>query len=132
MTIERREAILKSMLNYSDIDDILKALVEPTRRQIVERLSRGPASVSELARPFDMSLAAIVQHLQVLEESGLIRSEKIGRVRTCRIEPSGLDRIAGWVAERRSLMERRFDRLGEMLSQPDVNNQIDKQQEEKE
>ncbi|MGZ2485161.1 DNA-binding transcriptional ArsR family regulator [Rhizobium pisi] len=132
MTIERRDAILKSMLNYSDIDDILKALVEPTRRQIVERLSRGPASVSELARPFDMSLAAIVQHLQVLEESGLIRSEKIGRVRTCRIEPSGLDRIAGWVAERRSLMERRFDRLGEMLSQPDVNNQIDKQQEEKE
>jgi DNA-binding transcriptional ArsR family regulator len=120
------------MLNYSDIDDILKALVEPTRRQIVERLSRGPASVSELARPFDMSLAAIVQHLQVLEESGLIRSEKIGRVRTCRIEPSGLDRIAGWVAERRSLMERRFDRLGEMLSQPAVNNQIDNQQEEKE
>lgn len=105
------------MLNHSGIDDILKALVEPTRRQIVERLSRGPASVSELARPFDMSLAAVVQHLQVLEESGLIRSEKIGRVRTCRIEPSGLDRIAGWVAERRSLMERRFDRLGEILGE---------------
>ncbi|TCL75541.1 metalloregulator ArsR/SmtB family transcription factor [Rhizobium sp. BK251] len=105
------------MLKHSNLDDILRALVEPTRRAIVERLSEGPASVSELARPFDMSLAAVVQHLQVLEESGLIRSEKTGRVRTCRIEPDGLKAISDWVADRRNLMERRFDRLGDILSE---------------
>ena len=78
------------MLNLSDIDSSFRALAEPTRRAIVDRLSRGPASVSDLARPFDIPLAAVVQHLQVLEESGLIRSEKVGRVRTCRIDASAL------------------------------------------
>lgn len=105
------------MLKHAAIDGSLRALAEPTRRAIVERLSRGPASVSDLAKPFDMTLAAVVQHLQVLEESGLIRSEKVGRVRTCRIEPGGLNTLADWVAERRTLMERRFDRLGEILSE---------------
>jgi DNA-binding transcriptional ArsR family regulator len=109
--------MLKPMLEHSTIDTILRALAEPTRRTIVERLSRGPASVSDLARPFDMTLAAVVQHLQVLEESGLIRSEKVGRVRTCRIEPGGLKAVSDWVAERRALMERRFDRLGEILAE---------------
>ena len=104
------------MLKYAAVDSSLRALAEPTRRALVERLSRGPATVSDLAKPFDMTLAAVVQHLQVLEESGLIRSEKAGRVRTCRIEPGGLNILADWVAERRALMERRFDRLGEILT----------------
>lgn len=105
------------MLKYSMIDDTLKALAEPTRRAIVERLSKGPASVSDVAAPFDMSLAAIVQHLQVLEESGLIKTEKIGRVRTCSIEPNGWGRLSDWVSARRTVMERKFDRLGDILAE---------------
>jgi DNA-binding transcriptional ArsR family regulator len=105
------------MLKYAAIDDSFRALAEPTRRAIIERLSRGPAAVSDLARPFDMTLAAVVQHVQVLEECGLVRSEKTGRVRTCRLEPEGLKGLADWVAERRMLMERRFDRLGEILAE---------------
>src|SRR5262245_67607 len=107
------------MLKHSGIDGSLRALAEPTRRAIVEQLSRGPASVSDLAKPFDMTLAAVVQHLQVLEESGLIRSEKVGRVRTCRLDPAGLNSLADWVAERRMLIERRLDRLGEVLAEMD-------------
>lgn len=107
------------MLKHPGIDDSLRALAEPTRRAIVEQLSRGPASVSDLAKPFDMTLAAVVQHLQVLEESGLIRSEKVGRVRTCRLDPAGLNSLADWVAERRMLIERRLDRLGEVLAEMD-------------
>ena len=105
------------MLKYGDIDLSLRALAEPTRRAIVERLSRGPASVSELARPFDMTLAAVVQHLQVLEDSGLIRSQKVGRVRTCRLDGGAWNKLADWVAERRAVMERRLDRLGEILAE---------------
>jgi DNA-binding transcriptional ArsR family regulator len=105
------------MLNLSAIDDTLRALAEPTRRAIVERLSQKPATVSDLAKPFDMSFAAVVQHLQVLEASGLIRSEKIGRVRTCRIEPRGFAPLADWIAERRTLVERQLDRLGEFLEE---------------
>jgi DNA-binding transcriptional ArsR family regulator len=108
------------MLKLSGIDDTLRALAEPTRRAIVERLSRGPASVSDLARPFDMTLAAIVQHLQVLEDSGFIRSEKIGRVRTCTLDAAGFKTITDWVAERRTLMEKRFDRLGAFLAAEDA------------
>lgn len=105
------------MLNYADVDQVFHALGDPTRRQLVERLSRGPASVSALAQPLGITLAAVVQHLQVLERSGLIRTEKVGRVRTCRIEPGGLDLAAGWLAERRALWERRFDRLGDLLTE---------------
>ena len=94
--------------------------MEPTRRAIVERLSRGPATVSALAEPFDMTFAAVVQHLQVLEACGLIRSEKVGRVRTCRIEPQGLAPLADWIAARRSQVERRLDRLGEILAEEDA------------
>jgi len=87
---------------------------------MVERLSRGPASVSELGRPFTMSLAAVVQHVQVLEASGLIRTEKSGRTRTCRLDPVALRSAESWIAERRTLTERRLDRLGEYLaSTPD-------------
>jgi DNA-binding transcriptional ArsR family regulator len=84
---------------------------------MVDRLSRGPASVSELARPLDMSLAAVIQHLQVLETCGLVRSQKAGRVRTCRIVPTAFRTAEQWIAERRSTWERLFDRLGDYLAQ---------------
>jgi len=84
---------------------------------LLERLGRGPVSVSRLAEPLDITLAAVVQHLQVLEQAGLVRTEKVGRVRTCRIEPSGLKLAERWIAERRSLWERRLDRLGAVLDE---------------
>lgn len=115
--------ILKSMLKYSEIDGILRALAEPTRRAILERLSRGPATVSDLAAPFGMTFAAVLQHLQTLEACGLIRSEKVGRVRTCRIEPGGLDPLAQWIADRRTIAERRLDRLGSLLADTDRSTQ---------
>ena len=105
------------MLNQSiRLDRLFQALADPSRRVMVERLSRGPASVSELARPLAMSLPAVVQHLQVLEASGLVRSEKIGRVRTCRIEPAALRSAERWIADRRATWERHLDRLGEYLA----------------
>jgi DNA-binding transcriptional ArsR family regulator len=105
------------MLDQLAVDRVFHALADPTRRALVERLSRGPTSVSDLARPHAMTLAAVAQHLQVLELSGIVRSEKKGRVRTCRIEPGGLSVAERWIAERRSLWERRFDRLGQVLSE---------------
>jgi len=105
------------MLNNAGVDRVFHALAEPTRRAIVERLSAGPSSVSDLAKPFDMTLAAIVQHLQVLEQSGVIRTEKVGRVRTCRIEPAGLRVAAKWIDDRRALWQRRLDRLGDILAE---------------
>ena len=105
------------MLNQSQsLDLMFQALADPTRRSMVERLSRGPASVSELAKPLAMSLPAVVQHLQVLEASGLVRSEKVGRVRTCTMEPEALQRVETWVNERRTLWARRLDRLGAYLA----------------
>ena len=102
-----------------DIDRVFHALGDPMRRTIVEKLSRGPISVSRLAEPLNITLAAVVQHLQVLEESGLVQTEKIGRVRTCRIEPAGLSAAQQWIADRRSMWENRLDRLGELLAEPD-------------
>ena len=105
------------MLNCSDtLDRVFHALADPARRVMVDRLSRGPASVSELAEPLAMSLPAVVQHLKVLETSGLVRSEKIGRVRTCRAEAAALHSAESWIAERRSSWERRLDRLGDYLA----------------
>jgi DNA-binding transcriptional ArsR family regulator len=101
------------------LDRVFQALADPTRRGMVERLSRGPASVSELAQPLTMSLSAVVQHLEVLEKSGLVRSRKMGRVRTCRIEPVALRTAEQWIARRRSVWERRLDRLGAYLAQQD-------------
>ena len=107
------------MLNYQQpLDYMFQALADPTRRAIVDRLCRGPASVSELAKPLSMSLPAVVQHIQVLEASGLVRSQKAGRVRTCRIEPAGLSAAEQWIADRRSMWERRLDRLGDLLAEP--------------
>ena len=99
------------------MDRVLHALADPSRRVIVERLSNGPASVSELARPLPMSLPAVIQHVQVLEASGLVRSEKVGRVRTRRIEPAALRPVERWIGARRSSWERRLDRLGKYLDE---------------
>src|SRR5215475_2786681 len=105
------------MLNYKlALDLVFQALADPSRRGMIERLTRGPASVSELAKPFAMSLPAVVQHLQVLEASGLVRSEKVGRVRTCHIEPKALRSAEQWIADRRTIWEHRLDRLGEFLA----------------
>ena len=108
------------MLQYSNtLDSMFQALADPGRRLMVERLCRGPASVSQLAEPLKMSLSAVVQHLQVLESSGLVKSEKVGRVRTCKLEPKALRSAEKWISDRRMLWERRLDRLGEFLaSQP--------------
>jgi DNA-binding transcriptional ArsR family regulator len=110
--------ILKHMLNQpATLDLLFQALADPSRRAMVERLSRGPASVSELAKPLALSLPTVVQHLQVLEASGLVRSEKVGRVRTCRIEPKALQMAEQSISERRTSWERRLDRLGEYLAE---------------
>jgi DNA-binding transcriptional ArsR family regulator len=102
-----------------DIDRVFHALGDPTRRAILEKLSQGPSSVSRLAEPLAITLAAVVQHLQVLEESGLIQTEKTGRVRTCRLEPAGFSVAAQWIGDRRSTWERGLDRLGDLLAEPD-------------
>ena len=107
------------MLNHPALDIVFQALADPSRRSMVERLSRGPASVSDLAQPLDMSLPAVMQHLQVLETSGLVRSEKTGRVRMCRIEPKTFAAAEGWFAKRRANWERRFDRLDAFLADED-------------
>jgi len=96
---------------------VFQALAVPSRRFIVDRLSRGPASVSELARPLPMSLAAVVQHLQVLEQCGIVRSEKVGRVRVCRVDPAALLAAERWITERRAMLEEQLDRLGAVLAE---------------
>ncbi len=102
----------------SNIDRVFHALGDPTRRAIVERLSEGPLSVSRLAEPLDITVTAVMQHLQVLEESGLVQTEKLGRVRTCRLEPAGFSALEQWIRDRRSTWERRLDRLGDILAEP--------------
>ena len=99
------------------IERVFHALGDPTRRAILEKLSSGPISVSRLAAPLDLTLAAVVQHLQVLEASELVFTEKLGRVRTCRIEPKGLDVAEQWIRDRRTIWERRLDRLGDLLEE---------------
>jgi DNA-binding transcriptional ArsR family regulator len=110
------------MLKYyepatADVDLLFAALADPSRRAMVDRLTGGPASVSELACPLEMSLPAVVQHLHVLETSGLVRTEKLGRVRTCTIEPKALRAAEQWVANRRTAWERNLDQLGEYLAE---------------
>jgi len=108
------------MLSQSPaVDRVFHALGDPTRRAILEKLSEGPISVSTLAGPMEITLAAVVQHIQVLEKSGLVHTEKAGRVRTCRMEPQGLGIIERWIGDRRSLWERRLDRLGDILAEED-------------
>src|ERR1700674_1064916 len=98
------------------VDRVFHALGDPSRRAMVERLSQGPISVSRLAAPLAITLAAVLQHLQVLEQSGLMQTKKVGRVRTCRIEPAGLSAAEQWIGDLRFMWERRFDRLGDLLA----------------
>lgn len=100
-------------------DRVFHALGDPTRRAIVEKISRGPISVSRLAAPLDITLTAVVQHLQVLKESGLVHTEKVGRIRTCRIDTTGFRVLEKWIDDRRSIWERRLDRLGDLLAESD-------------
>ena len=107
-----------------NIDRVFHALGDPTRRAIVERLSERPLTVSLLAKPLDISLAAVIQHLEILEKSGLVHSEKIGRVRTCSIQPAGLSVAEQWIDDLRNLWERRLDRLGDLLAEHDDGKKI--------
>jgi DNA-binding transcriptional ArsR family regulator len=104
------------MLPHQPLDRVFQALSDPSRRAIVERLSQGEASVSELARPLAMSLAAVVQHVQLLEASGLIRTEKVGRVRNCRLDRAVLSQAEQWLTQRRTFWEDNLDRLGAVLA----------------
>jgi len=104
------------MLDHADLDGVFRALADPGRRIIVDRLTRGPATVTELAKPLDMSLTAVLQHVQVLEASGLVRSRKVGRTRTCRIDPAVLRSAESWISQRRAMVEQRLDRLEEYLA----------------
>jgi DNA-binding transcriptional ArsR family regulator len=108
------------MLQHSPLDGIFHALSDPTRRAIVERLVRGPASVSELAEPFSMTLSAIGQHIQLLEECGLVASSKVGRVRTVLVVPRALASAEGWFERHRAHWQRRFERLEELLHEEDA------------
>lgn len=105
------------------LDRMFHALADPSRRAVLERLAEGPASVGELAKPFTMALPSLMQHLRLLEDCGLIRTEKVGRVRTCRLEPHAMDAAGEWIARQRAVWEARFDRLDAYL-------QILKKQEE--
>jgi DNA-binding transcriptional ArsR family regulator len=100
-----------------DLDRIFQALADRSRRSMVERLTLGPASVSELARPLSMSLAAVVQHVQVLEACGVVTTRKVGRTRICRIDPVAITAAEQWISDRRRIWESRLDRLGDMLSE---------------
>ena len=109
------------MLNYSlpdppAVDVVFHALSDANRRAMIDRLLDGPASVSELAQPLSISLPAVVQHLHVLEDSGVVSSHKVGRVRTCEVEPRALSTAERWISERRAHWEKRLDRLGEYLA----------------
>jgi len=99
----------------SHLDRVFRALGDPTRRAVLSRLSAGPAPVSELARSFEMALPSFIQHLGVLEDCGLVRSRKLGRVRTCRITPQPLKAAERWMAQQRALWERRLDQLDHYL-----------------
>jgi DNA-binding transcriptional ArsR family regulator len=116
----RRAMMVRKQL---DIDRVFNALGDATRRAMLERLSSEPEStamsVSRLAEPFKMTLAAVVQHLQVLEEAGLVKTEKVGRVRSCRVEAAGLRAAEEWLRARHPKWDRRLDRLGEMLIEED-------------
>lgn len=116
LTIRVGVSILKHMLDH-DLDRSFAALADPTRRALIDRLVHGPASVSELAAPFPVSLAAVMQHLKVLEDARLVTSRKQGRVRTCQVDPKMLSQVERWVADRRAMWEQRLDRLEKFLDE---------------
>jgi len=103
--------------NVAGLDSVFHALADPGRRLMLERLDQGPASVSELGKSLPMSLAAVVQHVQILEASGLVRTQKLGRTRMCSLDPAPLRSAERWISERRAFVERRLDRLGQYLAE---------------
>ncbi len=107
------------MLQYESLplDLAFHALSDPGRRAMVERLSQGPASVSDLARPLPMTLSAVVQHLKILEDAGLVKSRKVGRVRTCALDIAAMTRLEAWIAERKGFWEQQYDQLDAYLAQ---------------
>jgi DNA-binding transcriptional ArsR family regulator len=118
LTIHQSQYILKHMLNnVSDLDSVFHALADPGRRLMLERLGQGPASVSELGKSLPMTLAAVVQHVQVLEASGLVQTQKLGRTRMCTLNPGPLRSAERWISERRAFVERSLDRLGQYLAE---------------
>lgn len=104
------------MAQYQQLDGIFQALADPTRRAVIGRLGRGPASVGELAKPFEMALPSFIKHIHMLEESGLIRTSKLGRVRTCTIEAQRLAAVGGWLDEQRAIWESRTNRLEQFVT----------------
>ena len=121
--------MVKEMLNYGDLDGVFHALSDASRRAMVERLARGPATVGTLAAPLEMSLPAVLQHLAVLERAGIVTSHKVGRVRTCTLVPGALDGPAGWMTRQRTPAERRLDRLGTHLVGPQDSGPVPPQEE---
>ncbi len=113
-----------SGLEVAGLDRMFGALADPSRRMMMERLSRGPASVSQLAEPLSMSLPAVVQHLAVLEGAGLIRTQKIGRVRSCTLEASAMSQAEHWINDRRTEWQRRLDRLGDFLDETTIQDAL--------
>lgn len=107
------------MVQYQQLDRTLAALADPTRRAVLERLSRGAASVTELAEPFGISLTGMKKHIRVLEEAGLVRTEKVGRTRRCELGPRRLDELEAWMQSYRQMLEARYDRLDELLARQD-------------
>lgn len=99
------------------LDTVFRALADPTRRAVVQRLSSGPATVTELAQPFEMALPSFLQHLKVLEESGLVRSRKLGRVRRCEIAPASLEVAETWIGEQRAIWQARLDRMEAVVNE---------------
>ena len=110
----------------AQLDLAFRALADPARRELLSRLAERPHTVSELAAPLDVSLAAVVQQVQVLEASGLVDTHKVGRVRTCSLRPEGLSPVEAWAAERRSTWQRRFDRLAEVLDEHDTEQESER------
>ena len=118
--------MVKSMLDQDEaLDRVFHALADGSRRRIVEQLGRGPASVSALAEPLPITLAAVVQHVQVLEAAGIVRTRKVGRVRTCEVDVAGLRPVDRWIADRKARWEQAFDRLGTVLAPPPADDDND-------
>lgn len=115
------------MVQYQQLDRTLAALADPTRRTVLERLSQGSASVSELAEPFGISLTGMKKHIRVLEEAGLVRTEKVGRTRRCEIGPRRLDDLEAWMQTYQQMLEERYDRLDELLARQ--NRELDNENE---
>jgi DNA-binding transcriptional ArsR family regulator len=104
------------MVQHSQIDRTFSALADPTRRQLLERLGRGDASISELAEPYGISLTGMKKHVHVLEEAGLVTTEKVGRVRRCSLGPRRLEDVEEWMGSYRRMLDERLDRFGELLA----------------